>query len=439
MSLPRTAVLLLLVACQNSKTQLPIEATVNPNIASIIHLAWEGSEDLSTYVRFGTEGNLSHQTPAVDGQSSVDLLGMPADTDVFFELVDAADDGVIGSGNLRNGTLPADYTPYTVDQPGKNPGWDGYLVSTSLASVSGPIILDNAGNIVWWWPDNADLITTSVTLSADGQSVWYITNPQTTVIETGELVRVAIDGSSEERFELPGVHHDFVEMPDGTITLLSQDTREWDGHADTVGDRLLNVAADGTYTEIWNIFDDWPDTPWDITHDEKSPNWSHSNKISYDANEDVWYLSFRNFDSIVKMDGASKQVLWHLGGDLSDFTFVDDPKGQFDKQHGFEVLPTGILVFDDGSPSRGWSRAVEYDLDETAKTATMVMDYRSDPLRQSLVLGDVERLENGNTIVGFSTAGQIDVVDSNEKLLWRLSASMGYAIGYLQHVDSLYR
>lgn len=66
------------------------------------------------------------------------------------------------------------------------------------------------------------------------------------------------------------------------------------------------------------------------------------------------------------------------------------------------------------------------------------MDYRAKPNVQSVVLGDVDRLENGNSMFCFSTAGQIDVIDPDKKLLWRMTAPMGYALGYFQQVDSLY-
>lgn len=368
---PGIPLLFLLFACQCGP-KLSLDATLDENIGTVIHVSWTNPSPVASYIRFGTEDNLNHRTGTLaDDASTANLIGMPTDTEVFFELVQADNDKVLGDGSIRTGTLPADYTPYSVENPGKASAWNGYVVTESLGSVTGPIILDEAGNIVWWWQDSPDLITTAALISADRQSIWYITNPQTTVVETGELVRVALDGSGEERFEIPGVHHDFVEMPDGTMTLLSQDTRQKDDVADAVGDRLLNVAADGTYTEVWNIFDDWSEISWDITRDPKSPNWSHANVLHYSEADDAYYMSFRNFESIVKIDRESRTTQWVLGGELTDFSFVGDEEGQFQKQHGFELLPDGILIFDDGDAKRGWSRGVEYTLDFNAMTATL--------------------------------------------------------------------
>jgi hypothetical protein len=151
-------------------------------------------------------------------------------------------------------------------------------------------------------------------------------------------------------------------------------------------------------------------------------------------------MSFRNFGAIVKVNRSTRGVEWVLGGALSDYTISDDPNGQFVKEHQFEVFEdeSGIVVFDDRDAQQGWSRAVEYSLDSGSNEARQVWEYKTDPLIQSVVLGDVDRLENGNTIVMFSTAGQLDVVNDQGQVLWRLNTDLGNAMGYFERVDSLY-
>ena len=52
-----------------------------------------------------------------------------------------------------------------------------------------------------------------------------------------------------------------------------------------------------------------------------------------------------------------------------------------------------------------------------------------------LVLGDVERLSNGNTLVTFSRAGTIHEVDSTGKLVMSIQAN---SLGYADFRPSLY-
>ena len=55
-------------------------------------------------------------------------------------------------------------------------------------------------------------------------------------------------------------------------------------------------------------------------------------------------------------------------------------------------------------PDAGYSRALEYVLDQTNKTATLVWEYRNTPDVFALGMGNVQRLPNGNTMIGWGTA-----------------------------------
>ncbi len=78
------------------------------------------------------------------------------------------------------------------------------------------------------------------------------------------------------------------------------------------------------------------------------------------------------------------------------------------------VLPNGhFLIYDNGVlqlPPH--SRAVEYAVDETRKTATMVWQYQPMPPIFTVAVGSVQRLANGHTLVGFGFAGQLHEADA---------------------------
>jgi hypothetical protein len=94
--------------------------------------------------------------------------------------------------------------------------------------------------------------------------------------------------------------------------------------------------------------------------------------------------------------------------------------GGFYKQHSVKVLPNGnILLFDNGSGhSPVESRAVEYKLDNTAHTATMVWQYRHSPALYTQYVGWVERFASGNTWVAFALVGRVVEVDASDNVTW---------------------
>ncbi len=65
-----------------------------------------------------------------------------------------------------------------------------------------------------------------------------------------------------------------------------------------------------------------------------------------------------------------------------------------------------------------YSRAVEYQLDEIQKTATLVWQYRNTPDSYSPAMGNMQRLANGNSMTGWglrSSPTLIEVKPDNSK------------------------
>src|SRR5205814_3243750 len=113
-------------------------------------------------------------------------------------------------------------------------------------------------------------------------------------------------------------------------------------------------------------------------------------------------LSCRSLDAIVKIDIATGKILWQLGGVHDMFTWIGEPL-KFSGQHDLRRLSSGHLtMFDNGNfhdasvvHDTVFSRAVEYALDEEAKTITKVWQYRHTPDLSASAMGSVQRLDNG--------------------------------------------
>jgi outer membrane protein assembly factor BamB len=146
----------------------------------------------------------------------------------------------------------------------------------------------------------------------------------------------------------------------------------------------------------------------------------HANALTIDPNDGNYLVSFRNLDAVIKLDARTGAVLWQLGGVQNQFTIIGDPLGGFQGQHFVRVLDDGnLLFFDNGlhhAPAE--SRAVEYRLDTQAMTATLVWQFRHTPAIFTPVVGSVERLASGNTLVAFANAGVVDEVTPDGSVVW---------------------
>ncbi len=145
----------------------------------------------------------------------------------------------------------------------------------------------------------------------------------------------------------------------------------------------------------------------DATHENlhaHSIDYVHGNSIEIDNNETI-ILSSRHLDEITKINCSTGDIIWRLGGKNNQFTFLNDTSG-FSHQHAVRKIQNGnITVFDNGNyHTPNFSRAVEYHLDENNKIAALVWQFRNTPDIHSSFMGYVQRLDNGNTFIGWGGA-----------------------------------
>ena len=145
----------------------------------------------------------------------------------------------------------------------------------------------------------------------------------------------------------------------------------------------------------------------------------------------------RNFSSIAKVDREMGSCEWVLGltGSTLDF---GAGSARFLHQHHFDVVGDHIVVLDNDGSSGGESRVLEYELDLDANVATEVWSYVAEPSVYTFVLGEPTRLDNGDTFINWSAAGQMDRVTATGESTWRLNSPLGYAFGFHTLARSLY-
>jgi hypothetical protein len=153
--------------------------------------------------------------------------------------------------------------------------------------------------------------------------------------------------------------------------------------------------------------------------------YAHINSWSVDPDDGTWILSNLWTAQVFRI--APRDMTWHgtayvagdilerIGGTaLSDYTFVNDDRdlgytGWLGQHSAHIVAPDRLLLYDNGyiledGAIEGDSRAVEYQLDRAAGTATRVWDYTPKGIGWSPAGGSVQRLPDGGTLIGWASA-----------------------------------
>ncbi len=216
--------------------------------------------------------------------------------------------------------------------------------------------------------------------------------------------------------------HEFLRLENGNALLLSYVSRQFDmrplgGREDALvyDPVVVEITPEGETIWEWHGVDhlsvaNTTSGP-DVYLDAAPPvhvDYAHPNALSVFPDGNL-LLSLKHMDCVLKIDRESGQVLWTIGGphcSKNEFTFFNDPHHGFSHQHTTRILPNGnLLLFDNGTlHDEQISRAVEYALDEKNRTAELIWSYSNGQF--SHAQGSVERLPNGNTLIGWGFATQ---------------------------------
>lgn len=254
--------------------------------------------------------------------------------------------------------------------------------------------------------------------------------------------------------------HEFQVYPDGKSLLMCYDTHpnldlSYLGGLDTVdviGCVVQQLDADQNVIFEWRTWDHmvYADAiAWaydDIAQGNPVFDWIHANSMELDTDGNL-LLSSRHLCEITKIDFSTGDMMWRLGGDNNQFTFVNDPDpSHFSGQHDFRRLPNGnYTLFNNGNNvTPNVSSAKEYQLDQVNKVATMVWKYKHPMVGTANVfgpaMGSVQRLSNGNTFINWGLLSsnipqvpRFSEVDSAGNIVWEFNFNSEYYIVYRAH------
>lgn len=222
--------------------------------------------------------------------------------------------------------------------------------------------------------------------------------------------------------------HDLKVRPDGSYFLIGYRLNAVDMSRYVAGGNpsasvretvVQGFTAEDELVFQWRAWDHY-----DIRDLGGNTDFPHMNSIDIDDDGNL-LVSARYLSEVTKVDRDSGEILWHLGGPHSSFTFLNDPLNGISYQHDISALGHGhYMVFDNGNDHEPQvSRAVEYELDLTNRTARLFWQFRDTPDKYTYWRGNAQRLPTGNTLINFSRADYPKAieVDSNGVKRFELS------------------
>jgi hypothetical protein len=301
-------------------------------------------------------------------------------------------------------------------------------------------ILDQYGRLVFYQilTGNSLNPTIDFKLQPDGRisyfntiSVkWFFMDSTFTVVDSIECLNFTSD------------QHDIQVLPNHHYLMLAEETRiidlssyHWFGlnhnlpgstNAQVIGVVIQEFDENKSLVWEWKGHDHYQfgdvDQIW--LFNPNKVDWTHANSVEQDFDGNV-LLSLRHFNEITKIDHSTGNIIWRFGGKQNQFVFVNDPV-RFTGQHDIRrVSDSSITIFDNGQyTTPAMCRGLEYVIDETNKTATLVWEYIYDSSMYSLACGNVQykNIVNGNRLVdfGFNTGSNpwmVVVKPDNSKVL----------------------
>lgn len=296
------------------------------------------------------------------------------------------------------------------------------MLELRSAEFSGLVAVDQDGQVVWFY--GAGMPQGSTRLN--GNFAFVARNLGLFVVSPGGQVVAEVTHTVDPT----NIHHEAIATPQGTLLFLTRDGTRTVNDTVWTADRIWEWDPETDEIELrWDTFDFL-----DIVVDRGSlsnPNdWGHANALSIGPRGNV-VISLHHLNQIVSIAADYESLEWRLGGTNADFDLK--AAGDFIGQHtAAEVEPGRVLLFDNGSEKRGFSRALELSYDETVGKAAVEWEFRPSPDVFSRIISSARRLSNGSTLVTFGAPGaaphKIYEVNSDGDVDWLLEVDGSVSI-----------
>jgi hypothetical protein len=414
-------------AASNATCSFDVTTELSPKIATVGIVTWSTSlaKLKSAHIDFGLATDYGMTAPVdlqAPGHRTL-LLGLKQEKTYHYRIVASdgsaecgSDDRTLTTGKLMTGlpkiTLSTKSTaapifggflltgPYVLHEGTKTPGY----------------ILDADGEHVWAYAATmGDVLC--MRMSYAGTHMWFSeSNVPNGMVR---VRRVTMDGATDE-----DLSSSFVGQHLG-LTVLSDETVAFAAYGANGCDDIKEYAPDGTVRTVVNAgAAQGLSGKCDVVD------------VQHSKDDDALVFSDQANRSLVKVRRQDGTTLWVLNGSRATLTGDTWPG----YPSGLHVLgPDRVLLFATNDERLGGSgdgsSAIEMSINLSGKTASKVWSYQAS---ETGILGDVQRLPGGNTIIAHSLEGVLREVDASGTLLQEWTWPIGGSYGYIEKRATLY-
>jgi Arylsulfotransferase (ASST) len=345
--------------------------------------------------------------------------------------------------HVRCLTSPFPYWKF--ERPG-TPRAQWYLFAPSTGDGTGPnthhvIIMDGRGVPVWWRRADPSPFNSLLLPNGDiGWTRWYGDPFGMRPTSAWELHR--LDGSLVRTLQTPGTPtdtHDMQPLPNGNFLLLTYRLRApvdlspygVTGNGGVFDGEIDEIDPFGAVVWSWNskYHVDPSETTTRPPPARGRPDGRegfdvfHLNSVALDGHGGL-VISARHTDSVYRIDLASKEITWKLGGTKTprSLDILNDPKSpSLAKQHDARVLPDGTITVYDNRSKVSPPRAVRFRVDAGAGTAKWLEQVTESKVHSSGAEGSARKIAGGNWVISWGGSHILSETTPSGRVVWRLN------------------
>jgi len=477
-----------LVACDNSGPALNnVKLVANPNptvpLAAILSVSSDEAASLTINLDDGERQWSVTPSDAIATEHEVPVIGMRAARvhTITATLTDEKGNATVTDAmSFATPALPDAFpTPrVTVHNPdAMEPGVTLFNVNGRWGADGKPtppgfapaVIVNDLGEILWYYLPDGHKVHDIRRMPSGNYlyEIWPGTGGMVEIDVLGNVLRrwhftgTAVDiAENSIPVDTDSFHHDYIDLPNGNILLLSTESRVVDGWytseteamaprapANVIGDVIIEMNWAGEVLREWKLHDildphrigyrslrqDFWRPHYAEVVEGPVHDWTHGNAIIYEADDDAFVMSLPYQDAVIKVSLESGELIWILGNHdnwrepwkSKLLTPVGDVEWSY-KHHAVSHTENGTyLLYDNGvlrsSPFNegmaledSYTRAVEYSVNEETMEVSQVWVYGpEDEAFFARYLGDVDWQEQTDNILITVGAQEINAEGKN--------------------------
>ena len=406
------------------------QASVLDTMPSLFAVRWAQQQSGEAQVAYWLDEEW-HWTPVETvsaGDAEIIAAGLPFDTASMWQL--SVDGVVVAEGDITTGS-PPEGTPQPVvvsSDPTRHDEQLQYLLtSISANGFDEPVwtvILDRQARLVWAMQTPENRVTLHPRLSGDGRSILIDHNSFWGDFDDGvasTVVRVGLDGEIQQTIDTPGLHHPFVETPDGVLY--------W-GATDGNHEDLMRLVPGQKAELLWSCA---------AFHERIGVEaWCRSNTLWMDPAGENMLFSFFTTETVVEIQTADwMETRWF--GHLSQSWSFDDEEDAFWWQHGAQYTADGtLLVSAKTAPDVEETVIREYQLDETNQALVEVWSFGLGDGVYGAKMGEPWLLSGGNVLHNYGSTPRIREATRDGDVVWDIGWLQFSFVGRSTPINSLY-